>query len=325
MIRDFMMEQHSFDTMLKKHSLDLKRKIPEILQVNMGKKCNQRCRHCHIDAGPEKTEMMEKDTILKILELLKESNSIHTVDITGGAPELNPHFRSFVQSLSKETKQVIVRSNLTVYFEDGLEDIPAFLAKQKVQINASLPCYLQENVDYQRGQNTFVKCIETIKHLNELGYGKKESGLILNLIHNPVSASLPPEQRALETSYRKVLREKYGLEFNHLYVMTNVPIKRFEHLLHQDGIYNRYLNMLKSSFNPHAAAHIMCRNLLSIGWDGYIYDCDFNQALGLPLKETPHKIGDLSKFDEIICDISFSNHCFACTAGAGSSCNGAMV
>ncbi|MEQ1789903.1 MAG: arsenosugar biosynthesis radical SAM (seleno)protein ArsS [Rickettsiales bacterium] len=315
----------SFESALREHNIELKRKEIRILQVNIGKLCNQACHHCHVEAGPKRTENMERATIDRILELLTKEPQIHTVDITGGAPELNPHFRYFVSEIRKMGKEVIDRCNLTVFYEENQELTPEFLAKNKIQIVASLPCYSQENVDEQRGKGVFGKSIDALQKLNKLGYGKKNSGLVLNLVYNPVGEHLPPAQDKLEANYKTRLRDDFSIEFNHLFTITNMPIKRYAHALNRDGKMKDYMQLLIDNFNPQAAASVMCTELISIGWDGQIYDCDFNQMLEIPPNWKPLNLWDIECLSDIEQDIAVASHCFGCTAGAGSSCGGSLL
>lgn len=315
----------SFEQTLRTHDISLKRDAINILQVNIGKLCNQACHHCHVEAGPNRIENMELKTIDRLLELLAKEPQIHTVDITGGAPELNPHFRYFVSEIRKTGKEVIDRCNLTVFFEDGQEDTAEFLAKNKVQISASLPCYIEDNVEAQRGKGVFGKSISALEKLNNLGYGKEDSGLILNLVYNPIGEYLPPAQAQLEADYKEHLRKEFGIDFNQLFTITNMPIKRYAHTLTRDGKMKDYMQLLSDNFNPQAANEVMCGELVSISWDGKIYDCDFNQMLEIPLNWKPENIWNIEKFNNIKPDIAVANHCFGCTAGAGSSCTGALL
>jgi radical SAM/Cys-rich protein len=314
-----------FEQHLEKNNLTIRREKMTTLQVNIGKRCNQACHHCHVEAGPNRTENMERETIDRLLALLEKEPSVALIDITGGAPELNPYFRPFVMAVRAMGKDVIDRCNLTVLFEEGQEDTAEFLAAHKVQIVASLPCYLEDNVNAQRGKGVFGKSIAALEKLNALGYGAPGSGLILNLVYNPVGAHLPPAQRALEASYRDHLQKQFGLVFNNLFTLTNMPIKRFAHALERDGLAEPYRQLLIDSFNAQAAQGVMCRDLVSVGWDGQLYDCDFNQMLDIPLNFKPRTLWDISSFSELDRDIAFADHCFGCTAGAGSSCTGALL
>ena len=290
------------------------------LQVNVGKLCNQACLHCHVEAGPKRTEQMQRGSFSKLLQLLDRGSDVHTVDITGGAPELNPHFRWFVAELRSRGLQVIDRCNLTVLFEPGQEDTARFLADHKVQIVASLPCYSSANVDKQRGKGTFAKSIDALQLLNSLGYGSGE--LDLSLVYNPVGAHLPPEQAGLEADYKARLMQDFSVVFNRLYTITNMPIKRFADQLRRQGKSAAYMQLLIDNFNTGAVNSVMCRELVSVGWDGQLYDCDFNQMLEMSLD---HRLEELSSLDEIHDPILTADHCFGCTAGAGSSCGGALT
>jgi len=315
-----------FQQTLHAEGIELRRTPLETLQVNVGKLCDLACRHCHVEAGPKRTEIMELPTVERILELLSEAPAVHTVDITGGAPELNPHFRRLVSEAGKLGKTVMDRCNLTVLFRDGQEDTAQFLADEGVQIVASLPCYTRENVEKQRGLRVFNPSIEALQLLNGLGYGRSGTGLQLDLVYNPLGPSLPPAQDQLEETYRQELGDRFGIVFNHLYTITNMPIKRFLHQLERSGRRESYMQTLLDAFNPQAAEGVMCRNLLSVGWDGQLYDCDFNQALDLPLGGNRRTLWDIESLEQINREpIAFRNHCYGCTAGAGSSCGGALA
>ncbi len=315
----------SFQAALEEHNIELKRETIKILQVNIGKRCNQACHHCHVESGPNRTENMELETVNRILHLLKQEPQIHTVDITGGAPELNPHFRYFVSEIRKMDKTVIDRCNLTVLFEPGQEDTAEFLAAQKVQVVASLPCYKEDNVDAQRGKGVFDKSIAGLNKLNALGYGRPGSGLELNLVYNPVGEHLPPDQKDLEADYHVHLEKTFGITFNHLFTITNMPIKRYAHALQRDGKIQDYMQLLIDNFNTQAAEGVMCKELVSIGWDGRVYDCDFNQMLEIPVNWNSFNLWDIERFQDIEPNIAVASHCFGCTAGAGSSCGGALT
>ncbi|MBP7479159.1 MAG: arsenosugar biosynthesis radical SAM protein ArsS [Spirochaetaceae bacterium] len=311
---------HRNDFLLKS---PLKEEIRTV-QLNLGARCNQTCRHCHINAGPKRTETMNISVIDRAFELIKKHVSIKTLDLTGGAPELNPHFRSIIERAYELDIEIIDRNNLTVLFEKGQEYLPRFLAEHRVTIIASLPCYGKENVDFQRGLNIFEKSIHALKILNNLGYGKKDTGLTLDLVYNPRGAALPGNQQELENDYHKQLYDNYGIEFNHLYTITNVPIARFKEDLMGQGEYQNYLQLLSENFNSETVSSLMCRNLVSVGWDGTFYDCDFNLALNLPssVKKT---VFSIQSFDELKdAKIQGGHHCLACTAGAGSSCKGSL-
>lgn len=315
-----------FRQTLNAEGLELRRTPLETLQINVGKLCDLACHHCHVEAGPKRTEIMEWPTVERILELLSDAPDVHTVDITGGAPELNPYFRRLVSEAGKLGKKVLDRCNLTVLFRDGQEDTARFLAGEGVQVVASLPCYTRENVEKQRGRRVFNPSIEALQLLNGLGYGHSDTGLELDLVYNPLGPSLPPAQGQLEQTYRQELGNRFGIVFNRLFTITNMPIKRFLHQLERSGQYETYMQTLLDAFNPQAAEGVMCRNLLSVGWDGQLYDCDFNQALELPLGGKRKTLWDIESLDQTNYEpIAFRNHCYGCTAGAGSSCGGALA
>lgn len=295
------------------------------LQINVGKLCNQTCRHCHVDAGPDRRELMTKDNFLHCLRLLAESN-IQTVDITGGAPEMNPLFEWFVKEVRQLGRHVIDRCNLTILTAAGFTHLPQFLADHQVEVVASLPCYLEENCDAQRGDGVFQKSIAALRLLNDLGYGCDGSGLKLSLVYNPVGPSLPPNQQKLEQGYRDQLRQRFGVEFNQLYTITNMPISRFLDDLLLSNRYDEYMTLLVNSFNRDSVSSLMCRSTISIDWQGNLYDCDFNQMLEMPLLELlPRHIRDVRISDLENRSIAVGRHCFGCTAGAGSSCTGSLV
>ncbi|MEJ2081141.1 MAG: arsenosugar biosynthesis radical SAM protein ArsS, partial [Acidobacteriota bacterium] len=297
----------------------------EILQVNVGKLCNQTCAHCHVDAGPDRPEVMSRETMQYCLAALRSSR-IGLVDLTGGAPELNPHFEWFVDQVLSLGCKVQVRSNLTILTARKYRHLPRFFSDRELTVVSSLPCYTAENTDRQRGEGVFEKSLEALRMLNAVGYGQAGTGLELHLVYNPLGASLPPCQEMLEADYRRILGEQYGIVFNNLFCITNMPISRFLDFLLREGLYETYLTRLVESFNPAAVRGVMCRNLVSVGWDGRLYDCDFNQMLELPLGPTsPRHIRDfdLQKLEER--RIVTRRHCFACTAGAGSSCGGEIA
>jgi len=316
----------SFHQRLRETGQPLRKRAIDVLQVNMGKYCNQACLHCHVEAGPGRKEAMARGTVEAILKFL-ESAAISTVDITGGAPELNPHFDYLVESCVRLNRRVMDRCNLTVIFEPGREYLPEFFRQNRVEIIASLPCYTEENVDGQRGDGTFEKSIRALRMLNSLGYGRPGSGLALHLVYNPLGAYLPPPQEKLEQDYKKILQEKFGVVFNRLYCLANMPITRFEKFLKLRGRYDEYMALLENNFNPATLSEVMCRSLLSVGWEGSVYDCDFNQMLDLPLTDRgkPLKIWELESSEVAGRPIVVGDHCYACTAGAGSSCGGALV
>jgi radical SAM/Cys-rich protein len=295
----------------------------EIFQVNAGKMCNQTCRHCHVDAGPDRTEIMSRETMDDCLHALRENPFLKKIDITGGAPELNPHFRWFVEEIKKLNRHVMVRCNLTIILANKkFYDLPLFYKQHNVEVICSLPFYSPDRTDRQRGKGVFEKSIKALQMLNEVGYGKEETALLLDLVYNPAGAFLPPSQIALEKEYKQVLREKYNIEFNHLYVITNMPINRYLDYLLSSGNYEMYMEKLVNAFNPIAASNVMCRNTISIGWDGYLYDCDFNQMLDIKVNCSSKHI---SQFDIAGLNdrkIEVGQHCYGCTAGAGSSCGG---
>lgn len=304
----------------------IRRRRLEILQINVGYKCNQACFHCHVNAGPTRKEMMSRETVETVLEFLK-APSVTTLDITGGAPELHPQFRELVSRARVMGKHVIDRCNLTILEEPGFEDMAGFLADQHVEIIASLPCYLQENVDQQRGGGVFAASISVLKKLNALGFGKSASGLELSLVYNPIGPYLPPAQEALEADYKRELGDRFGIEFNHLFTLANMPIARFGSTLVSQGQFENYMALLHGAHRPDNLGQVMCRNLISVDYRGYVYDCDFNQMLALPLrregKPRTH-LKDLLPRDLEGNPIMVADHCYGCTAGQGSSCGGAL-
>ena len=305
----------------------LQRRTIDTLQVNMGRYCNLACIHCHVESGPTRTEMMSAETVDAVLRFLANSN-IPTLDITGGAPELHADFDHLVASARQLGRRVMDRCNLTVIFEPGKEYLPEFLRDHEVELVCSLPCYSRENVDKQRGKGTFDASIRALQRFNELGYGQPGSGLILNLVYNPVGPHLPPPQEKLEQDYKDILKEQFGIVFNHLYCLANMPITRYATHLRLRGEYDRYLELLETHFNNATLDQVMCRNLISIGWDGSVYDCDFNQVLDLPMTGAA---GERLNIDSLALDqvinrpIVVGDHCYACTAGAGSSCGGSLI
>ncbi|HKX50581.1 MAG TPA: arsenosugar biosynthesis radical SAM (seleno)protein ArsS, partial [Candidatus Binatia bacterium] len=292
-----------------------------------GRYCNLACIHCHVESGPNRTEMMSRETVDALFDFFACSD-IQTLDITGGAPELNPNFDYLVESAIGLGRHVMDRCNLTVIFEPGKEYLPEFFKQHGVELICSLPCYSQENVDKQRGKGTFDASIRALQRLNEIGYGQSDSNLILNLIYNPVGPHLPPPQEKLEQEYKRILAEDFGIVFNHLYCLTNMPITRYATHLKLRGEYDRYLELLANNFNTVTLDQVMCRNLISVGWEGLIYDCDFNQMLNLPIRDRvgkPLHISSLSIEQVRNHAITVGDHCYACTAGAGSSCGGTLV
>lgn len=317
----------SFSTTLNNKHIDLKRSSLTTLQINLGKLCNQACHHCHVEAGPLRKEIMEEKTVDRIIELMSQSKgSIKAIDLTGGAPEMNPYFRKLVKAARAMNIEVIDRCNLTIFFEKDQEDLPQFLKDQGVHIVASLPCYTKDNVDKQRGRGVFDKSVRALEILNELGYGRDKTHLKLDLVYNPGGAFLPGNQQKLEADYKRELKELFNIEFNQLYTITNMPIKRFLEDLNRQGKYEAYMELLVNNFNPHAANAVMCKTLISIGWDGQIYDCDFNQMLELPLNYKSTDIWKINQLDDLInYPIALGDHCYGCTAGAGSSCGGSLT
>lgn len=299
----------------------------DTLQVNLGYKCNQSCVHCHVNAGPTRTEMMSPGTINDVLAFLQASR-IGKLDITGGAPELNPHFRDLARAARSLGVDVIDRCNLTILEQPGQENLAQFLANQRVEVVASLPCYLEENVDRQRGKGVFEASIRALQLLNRMGYGQPGSGLELSLVYNPQGPVLPPAQGQLEADYRTHLGKRYGLVFNELYVLTNMPIQRFGSMLISKGQFEHYMDLLKNAYQPANLEAVMCRSLVSVDWRGYVYDCDFNQMLGLPLAYQSRgktHLRELIGRDLTDNPIAVADHCYGCTAGQGSSCGGALA
>lgn len=290
-----------------------------VLQVNLGYRCNMGCGHCHLSAGQGRTESMSGATVRNVLTVLRE-NPIDTLDVTGGAPELNPAFRDLVAEARSLGKKVIIRTNLTVFFEQGMKDLPDFYKEKKVEVIASLPCYLEENVNAVRGRAAFAKSLDALRELNSLGFGREETGLALNLVYNPAGPFLPPLQAALESDYKKELKARYGISFTRLYTFTNMPLGRFRDSLAARGELEKYLSLLASAFNPAALDRVMCRSLLNVGWDGRLYDCDFNQALGMTVNAGG--IRAIRDFDHQVLSartIAVDDHCYGCTAGQGST------
>jgi radical SAM/Cys-rich protein len=299
----------------------------DVLQMNMGKYCNQACIHCHVEAGPTRKETMSRETVDTVLHFLEHAN-IPTLDITGGAPELNANFDYLVEASVGFKRHVIDRCNLTVIFQPGKKYLPDFFKRHRVELICSLPCYTGGTVDRQRGKGTFELSIRALKIFNDLGYGQPGSGLTLNLVYNPVGQHLPPPQEKLEKDYKRGLWENFGIEFNHLYCLSNMPITRYETHLKLRGEYESYMTLLENSFNLSTVDQVMCRTLISVGWEGTIYDCDFNQMLKLPVRDTQGKalnIASVSVDQLMNRPITVGNHCYACTAGSGSSCAGVLV
>ncbi|MBI1194525.1 MAG: radical SAM/Cys-rich domain protein [Gammaproteobacteria bacterium] len=318
---------HNTLPLLKQTSFPaLARKRLDTLQINLGYLCNQSCLHCHVNAGPKRKELMDRETIDTVLAFL-DANEIGLVDLTGGAPEMNPYFRTLVGELRQRGCRVMDRCNLTILEEPGQEGLAEFLARQSVEITASLPCYLEDNVDRQRGKGTFASSIRALKRLNGCGYGQTGSGLELNLVYNPQGPVLPPPQAALEADYKRHLAEEYGIVFNRLFTLTNMPIQRFGSTLISKGRFDEYMELLRNAYQEQNRESVMCRNLLSVDWQGYVYDCDFNQMLGLPLRDGAKPrvhlrdmIGRALEGHPIV----VGDHCYGCTAGQGSSCGGSL-
>jgi|SRR5688500_14174637 len=305
----------------------IRRNAIDTLQVNLGYRCNQACFHCHVNASPDRKEMMGRETIDLILRVLRERR-LSTLDVTGGAPELNPHFRHLVSSARRTGARVIDRCNLTILNEPGFEDLADYLASERVEITASLPCYTKDNVDRQRGTDVFDASILGLRKLNALGYGRDGTGLALNLVYNPVGAFLPPAQEKLQADYKRELAEHFGITFNALFTLANMPIARFGSTLISQGKFAAYMALLRNAHDPANLDGVMCRTLVSVDWRGFLYDCDFNQMLGIPLhvagKPRRH-LSDLLHEDLDGAPIAVAEHCYGCTAGQGSSCGGALA
>ncbi|MHB1845615.1 MAG: arsenosugar biosynthesis radical SAM (seleno)protein ArsS [Deltaproteobacteria bacterium] len=315
-----------FDGALRAHArAPLVREEVRTLQLNLGKRCNQACQHCHVEAGPSRTEIMSREVAERAIELLARSPGVGVVDLTGGAPELNPSFRWLVTEARRLGREVIDRCNLTVLFEPGLDDMAQFLAEQQVHVVASLPCYLPGNVERQRGRGVYDLSIEGLLRLNRLGYGRPGSALSLDLVYNPVGPSLPPPQAPLEATYKEELGRRFGIEFHRLFTLSNMPIKRFGQFLERTGQLQAYEGLLARSFNPETVPGLMCRSLVSVGFDGRLFDCDFNQMLELPLGAGARTLWELESLDGLSGrGVTVGRHCFGCTAGSGSSCTGAL-
>ena len=304
----------------------LKRRAVDVLQVNLGRYCNLACIHCHVEAGPTRKEMMSRENVDAVLRFL-EKTTIATLDVTGGAPELHPEFDYLVESARTLDRQIIDRCNLTVIFEHGKDYLPEFFCRHRVELVCSLPCYSSDNVDKQRGKGTFDGSIRALQILNEIGYGQADSGLVLNLVYNPVAPHLPPPQDKLEQDYKRILYDDFGIVFNRLFCLTNMPITRYASHLKLRGEYEPYMGLLANNFNAGTVDQVMCRSLISIGWDGGIYDCDFNQMLDLPITDGDRRlhIGSLTLGQLTRPAITVGDHCYACTAGSGSSCGGTLL
>ncbi|MFT7464468.1 MAG: radical SAM/Cys-rich protein [Pseudohongiellaceae bacterium] len=330
--------QNRFDALLQRHDLPaLQRQAVTTLQVNLGRLCNQACRHCHVDAGPHRTELMDDRVIDRLLQLIAASPAIATVDITGGAPELNPRFRRFVAGVREAGRQVMVRCNLTVIHEPGMSDLPDFYAQNQAKIVASLPCYTADNVDRQRGGGVFELSIKSLRQLNGVGYGAAQNGerstaghgkapLRLDLVFNPLGPSLPPAQAALEADYRERLQDDFGIVFDRLLTLANMPIHRFADDLRRHNELAQYHELLEASFNPGAVDGVMCREMINVDWNGRLADCDFHQMLNLPTNTAHKTIFDIESFGTLDSSlITTASHCLGCTAGQGSSCGGALT
>lgn len=322
--------EYDFKKFIDNISLNLSPTTINTLQVNITKLCNQACLHCHVDASPKRKEQMDLDTINRCLEILNDNNEITNLDLTGGAPELNPHFDYFVQEAKKLNKHIMVRHNLTVTFDgnpvtgESKEYLPSFFAENKLEVISSLPYYQEYFTDKQRGKGVFEKSIDSIRILNMVGYGTDNPDLQLNLVYNPVGAFLPADQASLENDFKYELKDKYDITFNRLFTITNMPINRFKQQLKNLNAYNDYMNKLINSFNPDAANGIMCKNIISVSYDGKLYDCDFNQMLdmNISIKNKDLSIHDFDFKTLVNRKIRFGSHCFGCTAGNGSSCGG---
>ena len=305
----------------------LQRTALEILQVNLGYLCNQSCLHCHVNAGPKRTEIMDADTIADIINFL-DTGSIRVLDLTGGAPELNPHFRALVEAACERGVGVIDRCNLTVLLTPGQADTAQFLADNKVKIVASLPCYSKDNVDSQRGDGVFEDSLQALRRLNRLGYGQAGSGRVLDLVYNPQGPVLPPAQKPLEQDYRDHLESNWGIQFNALLTLANMPIKRFGSTLVSRGEFDDYMQLLRDAHKDENMASVMCRSLISVDWQGYLYDCDFNQMLGIPMPADGQDRLHIRELASLAVDgrpIRVADHCYGCTAGQGSGCSGALA
>ncbi|MEO8752240.1 MAG: arsenosugar biosynthesis radical SAM (seleno)protein ArsS [Casimicrobiaceae bacterium] len=303
------------------------RRVVDTVQVNLGYRCNQSCVHCHVNAGPARTEEMTIETVGAVIDFIAGSPDIKCLDLTGGAPEMNPHFRHLVAAARARALRVIDRCNLTILEEPGYEGLAEFLAEQRVEVVASLPCYLGENVDRQRGKGVFDISVRALQRLNALGYARPGTGLVLNLVYNPQGASLPPAQEALEAAYKQHLAEGFEIVFDRLFTLANMPIQRFGSMLVSKGQFSNYMQTLRNAHREENLDHVMCRNLVSVDWQGFLYDCDFNQQLGLPLRERQQSrrhIGDITAIALEGQPIRVADHCFGCTAGQGSSCGGAL-
>ncbi len=328
------LNQHSADTaklakfsdkLKADHLFPLKPTGIDTLQVNVGKMCNQTCKHCHVDAGPDRTEIMTRETMSACLDVLRKTE-IKTVDLTGGAPEMNPDFRWFVEEISKLGRSTIVRCNLTILLAgEAYGDLPQFFARHRIHVISSLPYYDRKNTDRQRGIGVFDKSVQALRILNEIGYGRPDTGLVLDLVYNPAGAFLPAPQQALEKDFKRELKELFGIEFNNLFAITNLPVSRFLEYLVESGNLDDYMTKLVNAYNPEAARGVMCRSLVSVGWDGKLYDCDFNQMLEMGVACPSRHIKDFDPAALGSRPIAVNQHCYGCTAGLGSSCGGNTV
>jgi radical SAM/Cys-rich protein len=325
--------RYDFERVLAGRGVDLPPLTVDTLQVNVTKLCNQACRHCHVDASPSRTEMLSREAMECCLDILAQHPRIATLDLTGGAPELHPDFDEFVRRAVALGRHVMVRHNLTVTFDGNPQTgeskayLPEFFAEQRVEVVCSLPYYQEFFTDKQRGNGVFQKSIKGLQRLNALGYGSERSALVLNLVYNPVGPYLPAPQAGLEADYKRELQEKFGIAFNGLFTITNMPINRFALHLRKSGQYEEYMDKLLGAFNPAAAEGVMCRNLISVGWDGTLYDCDFNQQLDMEIRDQGRRMSVFDfDLDRLLARrIRFDDHCLGCTAGAGSSCGGATA
>ena len=314
-----------FNEKLRRHGLELRAASVDTLQINVGKLCNQACKHCHVDAGPSRTEIMTREIAEQVIDAVRRFR-ISTVDITGGAPELNPSFRYLVTEARSLGPHVMVRHNLTVMFQPGQEDLPEFFRQHQVEVVSSLPYFLEQQTDAQRGHGVFRKSIIALRRLNGVGYGIENSNPVLNLVYNPVGAFLPPPQKSIEADFKRELMNRYAISFNQLFTITNMPIKRFLDYLRRSGNEERYMRKLVEAFNPATVDGLMCRNLVSVDWTGRLYDCDFNQMLDFGVApELPQTIADFEPEKFARRRVITGPHCFGCTAGAGSSCGGALA
>ncbi len=317
----------NFSRLMKRHGLDpIRRGRVTTVQVNLGRLCNMACQHCHVEAGPTRTEIMTSETVDRLLDVLAADPEVEVLDLTGGAPELNSRFRHLVSRARRLDLRVIDRCNLTVLFEPGMDGLAGFLADEGVEVVASLPCHDAVNVERQRGKGAYSRSIEALKRLNDLGYGREGSPLKLDLVYNPVDATLPPSAVELEHRYKEELSRLFGIRFDRLITITNMPIKRFAHHLERTGQTLSYRTLLEQRFNPLAVDKVMCRSLVSVGWDGLLYDCDFNQMLDMATSGGERSIWEVENFQDLAgAEVRVADHCLGCTAGAGSGCSGALV